>query len=152
LLVVSGIAAALFAGSIALVRMSVGLEAARANADTEKSKAEEARAEEEKERKRAEVLQKRAEDLQNSLQILLAGKGWESSQLSRTEQLLDRCPAEYHALWEWRFLKHQCHLDLLTLPAQNRGITGVAFGPDGSRLAAGSMDGIVKVWNIVTGR
>jgi WD40 repeat protein len=32
-----------------------------------------------------------------------------------------------------------------------RGVTGVAFTPDGSQLASGSIDGTVVIWNPATG-
>jgi WD40 repeat protein/tRNA A-37 threonylcarbamoyl transferase component Bud32 len=40
---------------------------------------------------------------------------------------------------------------ILTLPSLERSVTRLAYSPDGSRLAAASLDGSVKVWDALTG-
>ena len=39
-----------------------------------------------------------------------------------------------------------------TLAGHERDITSVDFSPDGRRLATGSQDGTVKIWNLATGK
>ncbi len=41
--------------------------------------------------------------------------------------------------------------EILTLPSLDGFVTRIAYSPDGSRLAAASVDGSVKVWDAVTG-
>ena len=41
--------------------------------------------------------------------------------------------------------------EILTLPGLAGSVTRMAYSPDGSRLAAASQDGSVKVWDAVTG-
>jgi WD40 repeat protein/serine/threonine protein kinase len=55
--------------------------------------------------------------------------------------------------FEWHYLNRQCHTELLTL---NGGGKGVAYSPDGKRLASASYDsnskdGMVNVWDAQTG-
>ena len=40
---------------------------------------------------------------------------------------------------------------LRALPGHDGYASGVAFGPDGSRLASGGADGVVRVWDLGTG-
>jgi WD40 repeat protein len=51
--------------------------------------------------------------------------------------------------WEWRYLWQQCQSDALAVLAQRnaRGLS-VSFSPDGSRLAAGYLDGRVELWDV----
>ena len=41
--------------------------------------------------------------------------------------------------------------EILTLPSLEGSVTRIAYSPDGSRLAAASLDGSVKVWDAITG-
>ena len=42
--------------------------------------------------------------------------------------------------------------ELLTLPGHTDAVFGVAFSPDGTRLATASGDQTAKVWDVATGR
>lgn len=41
--------------------------------------------------------------------------------------------------------------EVLTLPAQNREVTCVAFSPDGARLACGGLDSVTRLWDAASG-
>ena len=69
--------------------------------------------------------------------------------MGRVEKLLDALPDDQRQ-WEWNYLKRQCHTDLLTLQGLHGTIHGVAFSPDGTRIAAASWDGTAKVWDAAT--
>jgi hypothetical protein len=53
--------------------------------------------------------------------------------------------------WEWYYLKRQYQGGLFTLKGHTHFITGVAFSPDGLRLATGSEDHTARVWDARTG-
>src|SRR5262245_60622330 len=84
--------------------------------------------------------------------MALAAAEWRANSMARVEQLLDDCPAEYRHHWEWRYLKQQCHRDLLTIQAHPMGVWGLAVSPDGTRLVTASLEKSVKIWDAISGR
>jgi WD40 repeat protein/serine/threonine protein kinase/Flp pilus assembly protein TadD len=105
-----------------------------------------------KARSAEEVQRHKAERFQYGQHISLANHAWQENYTGRLEQLLDQCPADSKRSWEWRYLKRQCHPELLTLRGHTAGIARVIFSKDGTRVATGSLDGTVRVWDAVNGR
>jgi WD40 repeat protein/serine/threonine protein kinase len=83
--------------------------------------------------------------------IARAQAGWQNEMMAQVEKLLDDCASGRRG-WEWYYLKRLCHADLLTLRGHTGAIWGVAYSPDGTRLATASPDGTVKLWDAITGQ
>ena len=90
----------------------------------------------------------------------LAQAAWEGARAGQTIRLLDLYqPAAGEdggsddlRGFEWFYWDRLCHSDLLTLKGHTSWVLGVAFSPDGQRLASASWDGTAKVWNMATGQ
>ena len=144
----------LLATGVAVLTSAVAATGAVFNARLQKEKdgAEEARQAESEAREKAEQANQEARRFRYFQHMALAGAEWRANSMARVEQLLDDCPAEYRHHWEWRFLKQQCHRDLLTIQAHPTGVWGMAVSPDGTRLATASLDKTVKILDATTGR
>jgi WD40 repeat protein len=166
LVLVSSVAvlALLVASTVTLLSVRLRQEKERAEdakqAESQaREKAEQAQRDETQARKEAEQAQRAeaqarqgAEQYRYLQHLALAAAELRNNSMVRVEQLLDACPSDYQHNWEWRYLKQQCHRDLLTLRGHDGGVFGLAFSPDGARLATASFDGLVKVWEVSTGQ
>jgi WD40 repeat protein/tRNA A-37 threonylcarbamoyl transferase component Bud32 len=102
------------------------------------------------EKQRAEKQLLRSEWLLYASQIAAAQREWERNDFALAWQHLDACRADFRG-WE--------HNYLYTLFTRNqrklKGLTGpvlcVAISPDGKRIAGGSLDGTLKVWDTAAG-
>jgi WD40 repeat protein/serine/threonine protein kinase len=85
----------------------------------------------------------------------LAKSAWDAGHTGRVNELLDqhRPKAGEADLrgFEWHYLNRLCHSELLALEHGAR-IGGMAFSPDGKRLASASYDKLLKVWDTQTGK
>ncbi len=64
--------------------------------------------------------------------------------------MIERTPPELRG-WEWRYLHHLCHSDLLTLKGHTQFVDAASFSPDGSRIVTGGDDGSAQVWDAAIG-
>jgi WD40 repeat protein/tRNA A-37 threonylcarbamoyl transferase component Bud32 len=151
LLAVSGLLMlVLVAGGVALsfdaqVRgLNTQLKAALFDVEQQRTAAEEAR--------QGEAAQRaRAEGLLYFMSIERAYSAWRENHVKRADDILERSKPE-HPNWEWRYLHRLCHCDLLTLKGHTDQVTGVAFSPDGTRLASASHDWSARIWDAKTGQ
>jgi WD40 repeat protein len=119
---------------------------ADANAAAEKN----ARAAEAAQRRQTEQALRRAEKSLYNQRITLAHVEWISNRVPRAEELIDTCPPDLCG-WEWRYLKHLCHLDRHTLSGHQGSAQAAAFSADGTRVATTELFGRLRVWNATTG-
>jgi eukaryotic-like serine/threonine-protein kinase len=92
------------------------------------------------------------QDLQHTLyfhRVALAHRELGVDNLHGALKLLEECPEELRE-WEWHYLMRLCLIDPLVIQDKSE-FNGVAFSPDGERLASAGGDGTVKIWNSRTG-
>jgi WD40 repeat protein/serine/threonine protein kinase len=108
------------------------------------------------ERDRAEAETKRARRNLYDAHMRLAQDGWDSAEIKRVLELLEqhRPPSAEEDLrgFEWHYLHRLTDSALLTLEGHGGLVRSVVFSPDGKRLATGSEDGRVRVWDLASGR
>jgi WD40 repeat protein len=135
------VAAALLIGTAVATWQAV--RATRAEAEAE-ANAERARAEKRNSDRRLYISDMR-----------LAQPAWDNNQIGRVLELLDgQRPERTDGVdlrgFEWYYWWRRCNSDL-PLRGHAGQVTSVGFSPDGRRLASGSQDKTVKVWDVQTG-
>jgi WD40 repeat protein/serine/threonine protein kinase len=144
LLLVSGLAALASVGAGVAWVYKTRIEESYKDAEQQRQVAEQ-------QRQRAETALAEAEFQRYFHHIARAVAGLREGNMVQVEKLLDDCPPDRRS-WEWHYLKRLCHTDLLTLRGHSEGINGVAYSPDGTRLASASSDRTLRVWDAVTGQ
>jgi len=82
--------------------------------------------------------------------IALAEQEWSANNLLRMQQLLDDCPEDLRG-WEWHYLRRLRYRSPPILH-HDAGVSDAAFSRDGRQVASVDYDGVVKVWDVQTGR
>jgi WD40 repeat protein/serine/threonine protein kinase len=162
-------AAAAVYGLVVLVTLLGGLgggmthlwqqaEQAREQVAREKQQTEKALEREQAAKRNAEQAQEREQRLKAKLdqvlylhRVSLAFAEWRDKKVARARRLLDECPVGRRH-WEWYYVHRLCHPETRTFRGHTKGVSSVAYSPDGKRLASASGDGTIKLWNVETGR
>lgn len=90
-----------------------------------------------------------AEALERSdytLRIIAAQAAFDEANVGRAKELLDGCPPALRR-WEWHRLRRLTEQSVAELDAGAR-ISAVAYSPDGTRIAASTEGGEVRVWSM----
>ena len=82
--------------------------------------------------------------------ITLAHRELSADNLGRALQLLGECPEDLRD-WEWKYLMRLCRVEPVVIQDKTE-FNGVAFSPEGERLASADGNGLVKIWNSRTGQ
>src|SRR5262245_63241 len=120
--------------------------------------AEAARRGEEKQRGIAEEQARRARRFQYAADMNLAQQAFQEKQFLRMRSILERYRPSAESTgedwrgFEWRHLSQLCPGEVATLRGHLGPVRCLAFSADGRRLATGSQDETVKVWDAVGGR
>ncbi len=85
----------------------------------------------------------------NFHRITLAHRELSADNLGRALKLLQECPEDLRE-WEWNYLMRLSRVEPMVIRDKTE-FNGVAFSPDGERLASAGGDGTVKIWNSRTG-
>jgi WD40 repeat protein len=82
--------------------------------------------------------------------ITVAHRELSMGNLAAALRALDDCPEDLRG-WEWHYLMRLCKVEPLILQDSTE-VYGVAFSPDGGRIASASKDRKIKVWDSRTGK
>ncbi|MBX7103825.1 MAG: serine/threonine protein kinase [Gemmataceae bacterium] len=83
-------------------------------------------------------------------QFVLANAYWQDGRVVDARDQLSRIPTR-HRHWEWHYCNRLFDGGYATLRGHSAAAICVAFHPDGTRLATGSLDGTVRIWDARTG-
>jgi WD40 repeat protein/serine/threonine protein kinase len=163
-LVATGVAALLVAGSVISTWLAIRASRAETVAEERRAAAEKAEGQARDERNTADKARQRAEQSEATAQhhLYIANMHRIPFELDNNNVVAARALLDLYRPgnggrvqpgWEWFYWDRVCHAELLTLKGHPSQIMDVAYSPDGSLLATagGDSDPVVKIWDSLTG-
>jgi eukaryotic-like serine/threonine-protein kinase len=84
--------------------------------------------------------------------INLAQWEWDGTNADHARELLENPDEAEFRGFEWHYLKRLYYPERLRLKGHTNVVTGVAFSPDGKRIASASHDETLKLWDTANGQ
>ncbi len=95
---------------------------------------------------------RRSRDSEAAAKFQLANARWDARRVRDARDLLSEIPSQYRDNFEWHFCNRQFEGNDFTCYGHSMRVRSVAYSPDGTRIATGSDDTIIKLWDAVTGQ